>query len=51
MIVAFDEQPLTGIDELHKKLTTIDLSRSRKLTLARKGERIETFIVPIEAES
>ncbi|MBV9737525.1 MAG: trypsin-like peptidase domain-containing protein [Candidatus Eremiobacteraeota bacterium] len=51
VIVAFDDEPLVGIDELHKKLTTIDLSRSRKLTLARKGERIETFILPIEAES
>ncbi|MBV9150109.1 MAG: trypsin-like peptidase domain-containing protein [Candidatus Eremiobacteraeota bacterium] len=50
VIVAFDDEPLVGIDELHKKLTTIDLSRSRKLTLARKGERIETFILPIEAE-
>ncbi|MBV8726226.1 MAG: trypsin-like peptidase domain-containing protein [Candidatus Eremiobacteraeota bacterium] len=51
VIVAFDEEALTGIDELHKKLTTIDLSRSRKLTVARKGERIETFVLPIEADS
>ena len=51
VIVAFDDSPLIGIDELHKMLTTIDLSRSRKLTIARKGERIETFVLPIEAES
>lgn len=50
VIVAFDDQPLSGIDELHKMLTTIDLSQSRKLTLARKTERLETFVLPIEAD-
>ena len=50
VLIGFDDQPLRGIDELHKLLTMIDLSQSHKLTIARKHERVETFVLPIEAE-
>ena len=50
VLIAFDNEPLLGVDQLHKLLTMIDLSQSHKLTIARKNERLETFVLPIEAE-
>jgi len=49
LLVAFEEQPVHGIDELHRLLTLIDLRRSYRLTVIRKSEKIETFLLPIEA--
>lgn len=50
VIVGFDDQPLRGIDDLHKLLTMADLSQSHKLDIIRKHERLATFVLPIEAE-
>jgi S1-C subfamily serine protease len=50
VLVRFEEQPLRGVDDLHRLLTMIDLQRSYKLTIVRRGETRETVILPIEAE-
>jgi S1-C subfamily serine protease len=49
VLVAFEEHPMTGIDELHRRLTLLDLQRSYKLTVVRKSERFTTLVLPIEA--
>jgi S1-C subfamily serine protease len=49
LLVAFEEQPVRGIDELHRLLTLIDLQRSYRLTVIRKSEKIQTIVLPIEA--
>lgn len=49
VLVAFEDEPVQGIDDLHRRLTLIDLSRPYRLTVVRKGERIEPIVLPIEA--
>jgi S1-C subfamily serine protease len=50
VLVAFEEQPVRGIDDLHRLLTLIDLRRSYRMTVIRKSERIQPLVLPIEAE-
>ena len=49
VLVAFEDEPIDGIDSLHRKLTLLDLGRSYRLTVLRKRERISTLILPIDA--
>ena len=49
VLVAFEDEGIRGIDDLHRRLTLIDLRRSYKLTIVRKSERFETLVLPIEA--
>jgi S1-C subfamily serine protease len=49
VLVAFEDAPLRGIDELHRRLTLIDLSRAYRLTVVRKSERLQPIVIPIEA--
>ncbi|MGZ3497883.1 MAG: S1C family serine protease [Vulcanimicrobiaceae bacterium] len=49
VIVQFEGSQLRGIDDLHKRLTLIDLQRPYKLGVVRKSERVETLVLPIEA--
>lgn len=49
LLVAFEEQPVRGIDDLHRLLTLIDLRRSYRLTLIRKNEKLQPIVLPIEA--
>lgn len=50
VLIQFEEQPIRGIDDLHRRLTLLDLGRSYQLTVVRKSERITTLVLPIEAE-
>ena len=49
VLVAFEDAAITGIDELHRRLTLIDLQRSYRLTILRKNERLQPLVLPIEA--
>jgi S1-C subfamily serine protease len=49
LLVAFEEQPVRGIDDLHRLLTLIDLRRSYRLTLIRKSAKLQPIVLPIEA--
>jgi S1-C subfamily serine protease len=49
LLVAFEEQPVRGIDDLHRLLTLIDLRRSYRLTVIRKSEKLQPLVLPIEA--
>jgi S1-C subfamily serine protease len=50
VLILFEDEPVRGIDDLHRRLTLLDLGRSYQLTLVRKNERITTLALPIEAE-
>jgi S1-C subfamily serine protease len=49
ILTAFEDERIDGIDDLHRKLTLLDLRRSYQITVLRKRERITTIILPIDA--
>ncbi len=49
VLVAFEHDCIGGIDDLHRKLTLLDLRRSYRLTFLRKRERLTTLVLPIDA--
>lgn len=49
VLVAFEDEVIGGIDDLHRKLTLLDLRRSYRLTIVRKRERISKLVLPIDA--
>lgn len=49
VLTAFEDQPLRGIDDLHRTLTLIDLSRSYRIRALRRGKQFSTIVLPIEA--
>ena len=49
ILAAFEDERIEGIDDLHRKLTLLDLRRSYQITVLRKRERITTIILPIDA--
>jgi S1-C subfamily serine protease len=49
LIVALDEHPTAGVDELHRLLTEDRIGRPARLTVLRAAERRRVVIVPAEA--
>lgn len=49
VLVAFEDEHIGNVDDLHRKLTLLDLRRSYQLTVLRKREHITTLVLPIDA--
>jgi S1-C subfamily serine protease len=49
VIVAFDDQPVSGIDDLHRLLTEEKVGVSSRLTIIRRAEKLAVHIVPEES--
>jgi S1-C subfamily serine protease len=49
IVIGFDDQPVVGIDDLHKMLTEERVGVRAKLTILRRSEKLEIDIVPEES--
>lgn len=49
VIVAIDKTRLFGVDELHKELTSIELGRTYRLDVLRKGQRLSVPVRLVES--
>jgi len=49
VLVSFEDESIGNVDDLHRKLTLLDLRRSYQLTVLRKSERVTTLVLPIDA--
>ena len=50
IIVAFDDQPIAGIDDLHKLLTEERIGRKSSLTVIRRTEQLMLEVVPGDSQ-
>jgi S1-C subfamily serine protease len=48
LIVSFEDQPVNGIDDLHRLLTADRIGRARRLTVVRRTEKLELSVIPSE---
>jgi S1-C subfamily serine protease len=51
VIIAFDDQPIAGIDDLHKLLTGEKVEQKTSITVIRRTERLSFEVVPQESHS
>ena len=49
MIVAFDDGPVAGVDDLHRALTVERAGRPVPLTVLRRAEKLSLTATPDEA--
>jgi S1-C subfamily serine protease len=50
VIIAFNAQPTSGVDDLHRLLTDTQVNAASSVTIIRRTERLELTIVPIESK-
>jgi S1-C subfamily serine protease len=50
IIVALEDKPVAGVDDLHSVLTDVRVGVSSSLTVLRRTEKLELKIVPEEAK-
>jgi len=48
LIVSFEDQPVNGIDDLHRLLTAERIGRACRLTVVRRTEKLELSVIPSE---
>jgi S1-C subfamily serine protease len=48
LIVSFEDQPVNGIDDLHRLLTAERIGRACRLTVVRRTEKLELNVIPSE---
>jgi S1-C subfamily serine protease len=48
ILVAFDGEPVRGIDQLHRRLNEASIGKSVTLSLLRRDQRLEVALVPME---
>jgi len=48
LIVSFEDQPVNGIDDLHRLLTAERIGRASRLTVVRRTEKLEFSVIPSE---
>jgi S1-C subfamily serine protease len=48
LIVSFEDQPVNGIDDLHRLLTADRIGRACRLTVVRRTEKLELSVIPSE---
>jgi S1-C subfamily serine protease len=51
IIVAFEDQPIAGIDDLHKLLTEKLIGRKSSLIVIRRTEKLKLEVIPEESQS
>jgi S1-C subfamily serine protease len=49
IMVAFDDKPITGVDDLHRLLTGERVGEPAKLTVVRRTEKVDVDITPAES--
>ena len=50
VLVALDDLPVRGVDDLHKILTDARIDASSRLTLLRQGKKIAVDVIPQESD-
>jgi S1-C subfamily serine protease len=51
LIVSYDDQPISGIDDLHRLLTDQKVGVKSRLTVIRRSEKLELEIVPEDSQT
>ncbi len=46
LLIAFQQQPISGVDQLHRYLTAKEIGRKSSITVIRNSQRIDLEIVP-----
>ncbi len=49
VIIALDHKPIAGVDDLHRLLTDAHVGMSSKLTVLRRTEKLDLYVLPEEA--
>jgi S1-C subfamily serine protease len=51
VVVGFDDQPVTGVDDLHRALSDGAIGREGTLVVLRRAEKVQVAVTPIESAS